>query len=110
MKQTDPQFKLRFPPELKQRLDEAAAANQRTISAEIIHRLERSFEGDRLGLGGDLVDVVSILALIGATLGRTTDREKFDEADRELLDQLPYFSKSGSHTVSVSDAADTGGA
>ena len=44
MKQTDPQFKLRIPPELKAKLDAAANANQRSISAEIVQRLSESFE------------------------------------------------------------------
>ncbi|WP_431107634.1 Arc family DNA-binding protein [Variovorax paradoxus] len=43
MKQTDPQFKIRLTPELKERL-EKAAGDTRTISAEIIDRLQKSFE------------------------------------------------------------------
>jgi len=44
MKQTDPQFKLRIPKELKDRLDEIAAINRRSTTAEIIARLEKSFK------------------------------------------------------------------
>ena len=43
MKQTDPQFKIRLTAELKERLEEAAG-DTRTISAEIIDRLQKSFE------------------------------------------------------------------
>jgi len=38
-KQTDPQFKLRLPSELKDRLEKAAALNKRSISAEILARI-----------------------------------------------------------------------
>ena len=35
---------VRLPPELKKRVAEAAAANNRSISAEIVARVEKSFE------------------------------------------------------------------
>jgi hypothetical protein len=41
-KQSDPQFKLRLPPELKAALEEAAQINNRSVSAEIIARLQDS--------------------------------------------------------------------
>lgn len=47
MKQTDPQFKLRIPPELKQLIEDAAKANNRSMSAEIAMRLEHSFSSDK---------------------------------------------------------------
>lgn len=42
-KQTDPQFKLRFTPELRDQIEAAAKANTRTMNSEIIARLEESF-------------------------------------------------------------------
>ncbi|MFC0710727.1 Arc family DNA-binding protein [Azorhizophilus paspali] len=47
MKQTDPQFKLRLPAELKARIDQAAADSHRSINAEIVARLAASFEPAR---------------------------------------------------------------
>ena len=44
-----PQFKLRVSPELKARVEEAAAANGRSINAEVNERLEASF-----AIGSDL--------------------------------------------------------
>lgn len=44
MKQDDPQFKLRIPPELKRQLEEAAKSNTRTLGAEIVSRLDDSFQ------------------------------------------------------------------
>lgn len=43
MSRTDPQMSIRLPGDLKPRLVEAAQANGRTINAEIVSRLERSF-------------------------------------------------------------------
>jgi predicted DNA-binding protein len=43
MSRTDPQMSIRLPGDLKPRLVEAAQANARTINAEIVNRLERSF-------------------------------------------------------------------
>lgn len=47
MSREDPQFKLRLPAELKARIDEAAAGNRRSINAELIARLETTFELDQ---------------------------------------------------------------
>lgn len=44
MKQTDPQFKLRLPQELKARLESVAASSRRSLTAEIIARLEETLE------------------------------------------------------------------
>lgn len=41
---TGPQFKLRIPSELKEALVAAAAENKRSLTAEILSRLEASFQ------------------------------------------------------------------
>lgn len=38
------QHKLRMPPELKEKLFESAKNHTRSLNAEIVHRLEQSFE------------------------------------------------------------------
>ena len=43
-KQTDPQFKLRMPQSLKDSLDQAVMASGRTLNAEILWRLQQTFE------------------------------------------------------------------
>lgn len=43
-KQTDPQFKLRLPLALKGQIETAAADNSRTMNAEIIDRLQLTFD------------------------------------------------------------------
>lgn len=41
-KQTDPQFKLRMTPEIKEAIEAAAKANNRSMNAEILSRLSDS--------------------------------------------------------------------
>lgn len=43
-RQDDPQFKLRLPASVKAEVEASAAANNRTINAEIVHRLEAGDE------------------------------------------------------------------
>lgn len=44
MARDDLHFRLRIPDTLKERIEAAAAANNRSMTAEIVSRLERSFE------------------------------------------------------------------
>lgn len=43
MSRTDPQFKLRMPPELRAQVEQAAKAAHRSLNAEIVIRLESTF-------------------------------------------------------------------
>jgi hypothetical protein len=45
-KQTDPQYKLRMPVKLKEKIELVAKNNNRSMNAEIIARLEASFSAD----------------------------------------------------------------
>ena len=45
MRENPPDMKLRLSMELRRKVEEAAKANNRTLSGEIIIRLEKSFEG-----------------------------------------------------------------
>ena len=51
MARTDPQVNLRIPAELKDALDAAAEANKRSLTAEIVARLERTVS-DRPAING----------------------------------------------------------
>ena len=46
MARTDPQVNFRIPAELKDKLDDAAKENGSTLTAELILRLEMTFEHD----------------------------------------------------------------
>ncbi|WP_104668364.1 Arc family DNA-binding protein [Ensifer adhaerens] len=60
MARQDPHFRLRIPEALKERIETAARANARSITAEIVERLERSFslkpETDG-GLASEIEDI-----------------------------------------------------
>lgn len=56
--QTDPQYKLRMPPELRDKLKQAAKDNHRSMNAEIVARLQASFD-DLLFYGHTLSDEVT---------------------------------------------------
>ena len=43
MSREDPQLKLRLPPDLKSRVEDAAKANNRSMNAEIVSRLQGTF-------------------------------------------------------------------
>lgn len=48
MKREDPQFKIRLPPLLKTLLEDSASHNQRSIGAEIVSRLQQTFDAPTL--------------------------------------------------------------
>lgn len=43
MSREDPQLRVRIPPELKEKIEDAAKSNARSMNAEIVHRLDASF-------------------------------------------------------------------
>ena len=47
MARTDPQFNVRMPADLKEKIEEAAKENGRSMNAEIVYRLQRSIEDDQ---------------------------------------------------------------
>lgn len=49
MRKDDPQINLRIPPGLKERIQQEAKKNRRTQTAEIIARLQESFEEKKAG-------------------------------------------------------------
>jgi len=70
MARTDPQVNFRMPADLKERLEEAAKKHGRSVTQEIIQRLERSF------------------ALWGAPDGPDTSVPDWDNL-QEMVDNLP---------------------
>ncbi|MDP2746196.1 Arc family DNA-binding protein [Pseudomonas sp.] len=77
MSRTDPQFNLRIPEELRDKVAEAAKENRRSATAEIIARLEASFQQAFTFADAVIVDEVH----------RT--EPKFSEADiKTAIDQV----------------------
>ncbi len=60
--QTDPQFKLRLPASLKQAIETAAAANNRSMNAEIVRRLEAYGDGEVFDYMARQRDMINQLA------------------------------------------------
>jgi predicted DNA-binding protein len=58
MKQTDPQYKLRLPQELKDQIETAAKEAGRSMNAEIVARLEESFS-DTAGVDNALLHMLA---------------------------------------------------
>lgn len=46
MQRADPQFKLRLPEKLKAQIELSAKNNHRSLNAEVVARLERSFDSE----------------------------------------------------------------
>ena len=46
--QTDPQYKLRLPADLKEKIKKASEENHRSMNAEIVARLEKSVRDDEI--------------------------------------------------------------
>jgi len=65
-KQTDPQFKLRMTPEIKDAIEAAAKANNRSMNAEILSRLERSFK--KSDLSKTVTELETIIEALNAAL------------------------------------------
>ncbi|NID14380.1 Arc family DNA-binding protein [Luteibacter yeojuensis] len=61
MKRTDPQFKIRLPEDLKDRLEALAAKEQRSVSAEIVARLQRTLDEDDARAGAPRPEDVAAL-------------------------------------------------
>lgn len=70
-KQSDTvQLKLRFPEKLRLRIELAADRNQRSMNAEIIHRLEQSFQKDDQDARVDLVVTAAATAAATAVVDK----------------------------------------
>lgn len=57
-------FMLRLPDGMRDRLKESAKANNRTLNAEIVDRLARSYAASEMGLPGDALDNLGVLSLL----------------------------------------------
>lgn len=74
-------FGLRMQPELRERLESAASGSGRSMNAEIVARLERSFGINDLGISGDALDLAGFLAL---SLSRVLNEDTTAEQKQEI--------------------------
>ncbi len=71
MARNDPQMNLRVPIELKEKIEQTALENSRTITAEAVYRLEKSFEPNffRITTFNDLEQLGYTIEIDRFTLG-----------------------------------------
>lgn len=90
-----PSYPLRMPPELKERMAESAKLSGRSLHAEIITRLQQSFNlepmkdakrDDLVKLVNELVD--HKLAMFSTPTASAPSRGAVDPADKSVLDLL----------------------
>lgn len=82
MSRTDPQFKLRMPLALRARVDQAAKASMRSLNAELVFRVEQSFEGVEVARALSSNPVYALLTFLEGYLLQTAQHpsEPFDRA------------------------------
>ncbi|SFC84748.1 Arc-like DNA binding domain-containing protein [Pseudomonas citronellolis] len=82
MSRIDPQFNLRIPADLKSRVEEAAKLNKRSATAEIIARLEETFEiegtFERIAPGASISGTAGLLEDMHNQLEQREDEARFD--------------------------------
>ncbi len=99
MSRTDPQFKLRMPPALRARVEQAAKASMRSLNAELVFRIEQSFEGAEVARVLSSNPINALLSFLEGYLLQTAQHpsEPFDRA-LMLIDGLMdagYLSQPG---------------
>ncbi len=82
MSRTDPQFKLRMPPALRARVEQAAKASMRSLNAELVFRIEQSFEGAEVARALSSNPIHALLTFLEGYLLQTAQppSEPFDRA------------------------------
>ncbi len=82
MSRTDPQFKLRMPPALRARVEQAAKASMRSLNAELVFRVEQSFEGAEVVRALSSNPIHALLTFLEGYLLQTAQppSEPFDRA------------------------------
>lgn len=90
---TQDRYIVRFPEGMRDRIAEVAKANNRSMNAEIVARLERSFEGEKLGFSMDLLDAVGMQSMLLLTFRRLLDTSKMTEEEMRILDAVCGFSQ-----------------
>ncbi len=81
---TDPQIKLRIPSGLKERVQAAAAANNRSMNSEIVARLEQSFSGSGSGVKEMTEDGVEFRITLSQGPERAVEMENVRELAKAL--------------------------
>ena len=77
---------VRFPEGMRDKLKAEAKVNNRTLNAEVVARLERSFSTTDMGLQGDALDHLGLMSMMLSMLLMLND--KFQGKTREEVEAL----------------------
>lgn len=77
-----------MPIEVRDRIAEEAKANNRSMNAEIIARLEQSFAPEKLGLRGDLLEAMSMQSMLICLLYSTIDKSRLTDHELNMFETI----------------------
>ena len=78
-----PQVGLRVLEEMRQRLEDAAASNGRSINSEIVSRLEQSFESENRFGGPGLIEMIDTMATVMRQAGELSGYYETSELKKQ---------------------------
>lgn len=90
MAREDPQMKIRFPVDLKDRIEESAKNNARTMNAEIVSRLEASFSASQSQVTQDGLFQYMIQSRIETITNRTETNKIREQLLRSRMETLRF--------------------
>ncbi|MBU1282712.1 MAG: Arc family DNA-binding protein [Gammaproteobacteria bacterium] len=97
---------LRIPKDLHAWLSQSADDTSKSMNAEIIARLERSFEGDALGLDKDVLDVLALQSTLTLVLLDGLDTSSLTSIQQTAANALHKVAKSMSDKLVLNKGAD----
>ncbi|ELZ3403972.1 Arc family DNA-binding protein [Acinetobacter baumannii] len=80
MARTDPQINIRVPAELKKKLETLALENNRSLNAEVVTRLESSFDNECLDLYK--IPLEKLMSVVMERFGENSISLTFEETQR----------------------------
>lgn len=81
-------FMLRLPDGVRDRIAEAAKANNRSMNAELVSRIDRSFATEAGGVSEELLATIGVLSIALQGYTASLDRDQLTEEKRKLVDTL----------------------
>ncbi|UCV02319.1 Arc family DNA-binding protein [Dechloromonas denitrificans] len=79
---------LRLPRDLHAAVQNSAAKLNRSMNAEIIARLESSFQAEKLGLRGDLLEAMAMQSMLICVLYATIDKSRLSDPERQMFETI----------------------
>lgn len=93
-----------MPQEIKTKLEDASKGNNRSLTAEIIARLENSFAAEKLGLRGDLLEAMAMQSMLICMLHATIDQSRLTEHERQMFETIVRHARKVTDNTLMSDS------